>query len=71
MLLRLGGRFGVFFCFSARGREEGESEAPGGGMGFVLKIAGGVPGGGGFQEGEGPRGREGVCSELGNLGGAG
>ena len=34
-------------------------------MGFLLKISGG---GGGFK-GEGPRGREDVCSELGNLGG--
>ena len=48
----IGGRFGYFLFFSARGGE-GESEAPGGGIGFLLKI----PGGGGcFQEGEGPGG---------------
>ena len=35
------------------------------GIGFLLKI----PGGGGTSPGrEGPRGREGVCGELGNFG---
>ena len=59
----------IFYVFSGRG---GVRESPrrqeGGGVGrFLLKI----PGGGGLQEGEGPRGREGVCSELGNFGGGG
>ena len=62
----LGGRFGYFLVFLL-GEGEGESEAPGrGGFHFLLKIPGR---GGGFQEG--PRGREGVCGELGNLGGGG
>ena len=33
-----------------------------------MKISGG---GGGLEEGEGPRGRQGVCGELGNCGGGG
>ena len=49
------------------GRGKGESDAPRGeGVCFLLKVTGG----GGFP-GEGPRGREGVCSELGNSGGGG
>ena len=57
MVRNLGGRFGYFLFFSALGGGKGQSEAPaGGGIGFLLKIPGG---GGGFQEGEGPRGREG------------
>ena len=53
--------------FFLSGRGKGESEVPGGeGFHFLLKIPGGE---GGFQEG--PRGREGVCGELGNLGGGG
>ena len=60
---RLGGRFGFFFFLLG----EGEFEEPGGGgIGFLLKMPGG--GGGVLQEGEGPRGREGVCGELGNYG---
>ena len=47
----------------------GSPRCQGGGIGFLLKIPGG--GGEGFQEREGPRGREGVCSKLGNLGGGG
>ena len=35
-----------------------------GGFDFKLEIPGG-----GLEEGEGPRGREGVCGELGNYGG--
>ena len=46
-----GGRGGV------RGRREG------GEISFLLRIP---ERGGGLQEGEGPRGREGVCGELGN-----
>ena len=46
--------------------EEGEGGVRGartGGGGFLLKS----PGGGGvLQEGKGPRGREGVCGDLGN-----
>ena len=60
--------------FFLLGEGGGESEAPGkggeGGVGSLLKIAGG----GGLQEGEGPRGQvhqEGVCGELGNFGGGG
>ena len=56
------------FYFFCSGRGKGQSEAPGGGGGggrFLLKIPGR---GGGFQRG---RGREGVCGELGNLGGGG
>ena len=47
--------FPIFFFFSARGGGNGESEAPGDGGGrlFVEKSRGG----GGLQEGEGPRGR--------------
>ena len=65
--LKLGGRFGYFLFFSARGGGRGSPrrQEGGGGIHFLLKI----PGGGGFQEG--PRGREGVCGELGNLGGGG
>ena len=63
----LGGRFGYFLFFFFSGRGKAESEAPGGrGIHFLLKIPGR---GGGFQEG--PRGREGVCGELGNWGGGG
>ena len=43
------------FYFFRSGRGKGESEAPGGGIGFFLKI----PGGGGVSPAqEGPRGRE-------------
>ena len=53
----------IFYFFSS-GRGKGESEASGGGGGrSLLKF----PGGGGFRRG--PRGRESVCSELGNWGG--
>ena len=47
----------------------GESEVPGGGgVRFLIEN----PRGEGCQEGEGPRGREGVCGELGEfLGGGG
>ena len=55
--------FRIFFFCSGRGK--GKSEASGGG-GLFLKI----PGGGGVLQ-EGPRGREGVCGEFGNLGGGG
>ena len=57
------------FTFICSGRGKGEFEAPGeGGDRFLLKL----PEGGGFlQEREGPRGEEGVCGELGNLGGGG
>ena len=50
---------------------EGEGGVRGGGEGgdfrFLLKIPGGGSPGGGLQEGEGKRGREGVCGESGNL----
>ena len=51
--------------FSCSG-EKGESEAPGKGGGSVF-IENPRRGGGGFQEGEGSSGREGVCGELGNF----
>ena len=56
------------FYFFLLGRGKGESEAPGGGGGvdFLLKILEG-----GDLQREGPRGREGVCSELGNFWGGG
>ena len=52
----------IFYFFSARGGgKRGSARRQEGGDRFLLKI----PGGGGvFQEGEGPRGREGVCSIL-------
>ena len=65
---QVGGRFGCSFFFCL-GRGKGEFEAPGGGGGIGLLFK--FPGGGGFQEGERPRGREGVCGELGNLLGVG
>ena len=48
------------FC---SGREKGSSRCQEGGDRFFIEN----PKGGGFQEGEGPRGREGVCGELGNF----
>ena len=58
-----------FFIFSARGGR-GEFEAPGRGGGDRFLIENAKRGG--FPGGEGPRGREGVCGELGNfLGGGG
>ena len=64
----LGGRLGYFLVFSARGGGRGSlRRREGGGVGFFLKI----PGGGVSRRGEGPRGREGVCGELGNWGGGG
>ena len=65
-IFKLGGRFGYFLFFSARGRVMGESEAPGEGGGSVFYWK--SQGGGGFQEGEGVFRRV-VWSELGNLGG--
>ena len=63
----LGGRFGYFLFFSARGGGRGSRGAGGRwGIGFLLKSPGGGPPGR-----EGPRGREGVCSELGNFWGGG
>ena len=62
--------FRIFFIFfSARGGGRGVRAVGRGAGRFLLKIPGG--GGGVLQEGEGPRGREGVCSELGNLEGGG
>ena len=57
------------FYFFCSGRRKGESEAPGVGGGGRFFIEN--PRRGGAPEGEGPRGREGVCSELGNGGGGG
>ena len=64
--LELGGRFGYFLFFSARGKGKGEPGAAGrrGGLLF-LKIPG--RGGGSFRGG-GLRGREGVCGEFGGGG---
>ena len=58
------------FYFFCSGMGKGEPEEPGGGGGrfdFLLKI----PGGWSLSEGEVPRGREGVCGELGIFGGGG
>ena len=56
----LGGRFGYFLFFVRSGRGKREFKAPGmeGGIGFFIENPGR----------EGPRGREGVCGELGNFG---
>ena len=59
----------IFYFFVGSGKGKEESEAPGGGgggFGFIENPRRG----GGFP-GEGPRGREGVCSELGNFFGGG
>ena len=66
----LGGHFGYFLIFSALGGGRGSPRSrEGGGLIFIENPR---RGGGGFlQEGEGLRGREGVCGELGNLGGGG
>ena len=67
-LYRLGGRFG-YVLFNSVGRGgRGSPRRQEGGIGFLLKIPGG---GGGFREGEGPRGREGVYGELGKFWGGG
>ena len=62
----LGGRFG-YFLFFLLGEGEGGVRGVGrdGGGRFLLKSQEG--GGGVLLEGEGPRGREGVCGGLGNL----
>ena len=63
----LGGRFG-YFLFFLHGEGEGGVRGVGrGGVRFLLKIPGG--GEGFLQDGKGLRGWEGVCGELGNLGG--
>ena len=54
---------GIFY-FSAQGRERGSRRQKGGEGGRIL-MEGGLPGEG--EEG-GPRGREGVCGELGGGG---
>ena len=59
----------IFYFFVGWGKGKEESEAPGGGGGGSVLLK--IPGGGGGFPGEGPRGREGVCSELGNLFGGG
>ena len=56
------------FNFFLLGEGEGGVEAPEGGGGSVFLLE--SPGGGPWGR-EGPRGREGVCSELGNWGGGG
>ena len=54
-----------YFVCSGRGRGSPRRREGGGGIGFLLKI----PGGGSPAQ-EGPRGREGVCGDLGScLGG--
>ena len=62
---KLGGRFGYFLFFAARGGGRGSPRPPGGGgVEFLLKIPD-------LQEGKGSRGWEGVCGELGILEGGG
>ena len=64
----LGGRFGYSLFFSARGGGRGSpSRQKGGGVRFCIEN----PRRGVSQEGEGPRGREGVCGALGVLKGGG
>ena len=58
----------IFYFFSARGGGRGSPRLPGRG-GFSIFY--GKSQGGGLQEGKGPRGREGVCGELGILEGGG
>ena len=59
--------FQIFIIFfAARWRGKGESEAPGGGGSVFIENPTGE---GGFSRRG--RGREGVCGELGNLGGGG
>ena len=69
----LGGRFGYFLFFAARGRGKGEPEAPGasGGGRDRFFIENHRTGGGGAPAQDGPMGREGVGGELGNFGGGG
>ena len=64
--IKLGGRFGYFLFFSARGRGRGSARRREGGGDFLLKIPGGeVSRAGGSR---GARGREGVCGEFGGRG---
>ena len=51
--------FRIFLFFFCLGRGKGESEAPGRGVSVFIENPRRV-----LQEGEGPRGREGVCVEL-------
>ena len=55
------GRFGYFLFFFLLGEGEGAVRRRRNRLFFFMKI----PGGGGFPGGGGPRGREGVCGELG------
>ena len=60
--------FCIFFLFFCSGGGRGSLRRREGGRGrFFLDN----PRRGGLQEGEGPKGREGVCGELGNLRGGG
>ena len=64
---KLGGHFEYFLFFSAREGEGGvrdRARGGGGGRFFIEKSQEA-----GLQEGEGPRGRKGVCGELGSWGG--
>ena len=58
----------IFFFVFCSGRGKGESEAPGEGRESIFIEIPMRGGGGLLQEGEGPRGREGVYGKLGNLG---
>ena len=57
--------------FFLLGEGEGGARGTGGGRGIGFFVENPRKGGGVLQEGEGLRGREGVCSELGNWGGGG
>ena len=59
----LGGRFGYFLYFSARGGVRGSSRRQECGGG-VRCFSENPRRGGGFQEGEGPRGREGGTGDF-------
>ena len=63
----LGGRFGHCLLLSARGGGRGSPRPREGGGRFLIEN----PTGGGSPGREGPRGWEGVCSELGAFGGGG
>ena len=62
--------FRICFSFFLLREGKGESKASGRGGGSIF-IEKSRKGAGVLQEGEGLRGREGVCGELGNLGGGG
>ena len=61
----------MFFFFSAQGGGRGSLRLREGAGGSVFYLKSQEGGGGGSPAQEGPRGREGVCGELGNFFGGG